>query len=64
MTGYRLGHNTDLRVCNVKKISRKAISGQITEQKCYATNAFLWENYLYIYFHSIDSLIVFYMFGI
>jgi hypothetical protein len=34
----------------VKKFSLKVTSGQITEQKYYATNAFEWEIFLYIYF--------------
>jgi hypothetical protein len=28
-----------------KKFSQKVTSGQITEEKSYATNAFLWEKY-------------------
>ncbi len=54
------GGHTDMRpvssesiepegVQSEKKIFRKVTSGQITEQKCYATNAFLWEKFLNIY---------------
>ncbi len=33
-------------------------SGQITEQKCFAYNAFQWENFLYIYFPVYFELLV------
>ncbi len=32
-----------------KKFPRKVTSGQISEQKCFATSAFQWENFLYIF---------------
>jgi hypothetical protein len=32
------------------KISRKMASSQITEEKRYAINAFLWKNFCYIFF--------------
>jgi hypothetical protein len=58
MTGYRLGswrsyrHKTGIIRTTVTwrgdiggKISRKVASGQITEEKNNAINAFLWEKY-------------------
>jgi hypothetical protein len=58
LTLYRLGpwtwYRLDIGVIRTsmtwtrdfgKKFSRKVTSGQITEEKLYATNAFLWEKY-------------------
>ncbi len=68
MTGYRLDpwtsykHETGIirtsRTwgCATWTIfSRKVTSGQITKQKFYAINAFLWENYIYIYSVHFDG---------
>ncbi len=38
-----------------KKFSRKVTSGQITEEKLYATNAFLWEKYSAFCFNVFKS---------
>ncbi len=32
-----------------QNFSRKVTSGRITEQKYFATNAFQWENFLYLF---------------
>jgi hypothetical protein len=42
-----------------KKFSRKVTSGQITEEKLYATNVFLWEKYRAFCFNVWKAIIYF-----
>jgi hypothetical protein len=42
-----------------KSFSQKVTGGQITEQKCYAFNAFLWVNFLCIFPSSSSTAIKF-----
>jgi hypothetical protein len=43
----------------VEKFSRKVTNGQITEEKLYATNAFLWEKYRAFCFNVWKAIISF-----
>jgi hypothetical protein len=38
-----------------KGIGQKVTSGQITDEKVYATNAFLWQNFVICFFRSFRA---------